>query len=340
MKFYLVSKVVVLSLVFCVLVPRARSAEEKGKWIVCSDGLEVEQKGKDGAVTKTKKPPSGSAVDRTTGSLYMHVQGSGVNVSTDKGKTFSVLKAGTGYCETGFNFCMDPANGKRLLCFMLRGPSFLTLDGGKAWLPIKGDGDWVVADWSDPEVKTMICKWHGGGIGLSTDQGKTWKKLDQPAGMGGIFDAKTFLVGDGKGIKRTEDGGTTWTDVPDMRARAIVMQVFKGVGYYLAREGLMVNKDKGKTWTKLAIPSQCGWGPFFGKDEKQMMIAGPEGFFTSADGGQTWKNVAPLPEKKEVWPWPEVYDGNNGWSMACGWDPIADILYCGARDRPVFKFER
>src|SRR4051794_18768849 len=119
-----------------------KSATDQGQWMPIYEGS------------------GGVAVDRTNGDLYLVVtgreifkeKGQGIWKSTDRGATFARVDGDIvgGRCETAYGLCQDP-NGKRLVCFMLDGPSGYTLDGGKTWekiAKVNRGWDFAAVDWS------------------------------------------------------------------------------------------------------------------------------------------------------------------------------------------------
>lgn len=313
---------------------------DKAKWTAIHQGVEVEEKKKDGTIEKKPGGVTGVYVERNSGDLYVHVFNSGLWKSADQGKTFTLsFSNNQGACCSVSSLRMDPDDGKRMLCFLSGGPSALTLDGGKTWTPINQTGDHISVDWSDIEAKTLLAN-RGGhdALFLSRDQGRTWKQ-NNPGWpwMSMVFDATTYLVGGNCGgaglLKRTEDGGATWTEVTErFDPCSRVTYMFKGAGYCLAKEGLMITKDKGKTWTKQPLPKgQFYCGPFFGKDEKHMVAAAVDnGFFESKDGGKTWQPVVNWPVKPR----------NHHINMICAWDYLHDTFYFCISRGPAYKCQR
>ena len=311
----------------------------RGAWIDISekvlDGLAAEQK-KIGYPGKT----AGIAVDRVTGDVFMVVPDQGIWRSTDRGETFARVDGGKigGRCETGFSLNFDP-NGRRLACFMLDGPSAYTRDGGKTWAAMQGNGrgwDAGSVDWSVEEPADIFALRHesGGEIYTSGSMGKSWQFQGKAFASVGIFDAKTFVATreKEKGILRSTDGGKTWHKVSDLQPTGRDIRIYRGIAYWASAQGLLATTDKGKTWTVLGKPVDCSYGPYFGKDQKHIVVVGKKGFFETTDGGQTWGQVAPLP--------PQFAVAMPGWFLNFGWDPNAKIFYASCMGKPAYKYQR
>ena len=309
----------------------------KGEWVAVQEGT------------------GGVAVDRSNGDVYVVVtgkeifkeRGQGVWKSTDRGATFARVDGNVigGRCETGYGLCHDP-NGKRLYCFMLDGSSGYTLDGGKTWeklAQVSRGWDFAAVDWSveKPEVIFGFEHESGGKYHLSSDGGKSWTKLgESPKDARGTFgvgvvDAKTLVRWSGSigGIERSVDAGATWTKVSDAAPLGHVMVVFKDVCYWVGQKGLLASKDKGATWALQGQPVQAAWGPYFGKDEKHIVVAGKGGVQETTDGGQSWSSVAALPDPFKNPPGP-------GWYLNFAFDPVNNLFYASWMGKPTYRHKR
>ena len=110
-----------------------------------------------------------------------------------------------------------------------------------------------------------------------------------------MVDSGTLLLHrkDRAGIERSTDDGASWTTVSKLDPRSRVAVVFKGAVDWVGAEGLMVSKDKGKTWRVQGTPVDAIMGPFFGGDENHIVVVGHSGFSETVDAGKTWKTVSP-----------------------------------------------
>jgi acetyl esterase/lipase len=310
----------------------AGAETEKGTWVDISESVtsKVEQKWPGLA--------AGIAVDPASGEVYMVISGAGLWKSKNRGATFERVDGGNveGRCETGAAISVDPMGGGRLAFFQLDGSSAWTPDGGKTWRPCNDRSrgfDFVAVDWTDPRARRMFGVRHESGeVGLlSDDAGATWKVLDKGFKSFGVFDFDTLVTSRGDGISRSTDGGATWAKVSDVNPTGRVMVLYGGAGYWLHDQGILVSKDRGATWTSQGSAVSAWFGPYFGKDEKHMVVVGKAGFQETTDGGATWKVVAPAPDVK---------DFNGPWYSNYAWDWNANIFYASRMGKPAYKLER
>jgi len=205
---------------------------------------------------------------------------------------------------------------KTILGFVHHGELFggmfvQTTDGGAKW------------DWSPPVLRESRC----------------WLRT-------GVASASTVLRGavneDKKapptpGIFVSADLGQTWEKVSEYTLHGTCPVHYGPNIYWAAREGIVVSRDGGKTW------SVCGsaienvvFGPYFGTSEQEMMaVSYKEGFSITRDGGKTWKLAAPFFAAPSAWGEPKnemtsAPTGSRHWRGALwyfGWDAKKDILY-------------
>lgn len=320
----------------------AEEDQPVARWERISDVV-VKQLATDGIKTDWPGETAGVAVDPASGDVYMIVAGQGAWKSSDAGKTFARCdeKKVGGRCETSYALNFDPA-GKRLACFMLDGKCAWTGDSGETWHNFADVGrnwDFAAVDWSTPEVQNIFAGLHesGGQVMFSSDGGQKWERrfkdaeFDRTGGLG-IFDAKTLVYTQkGKGIQRSTDAGKTWTKVADAEPIGRVVQVHKGVAYWLASDGLLVSRDQGATWKLQGHAAGGTIGPMIDpKNDKRFVVAGVKGIFQTSDAGATWSCVADaLP--------PEFTMPKAGWYATVAWDPVHDVFYASQMGKPTYR---
>ncbi len=316
--------------------PPAKKLEAPpGKWVSISDKLVAAIEKTNGKPTKWPGQAGGIACDRTTGDVYLVVTDNGVWRSSDQGATYVRIDKGnvSGRAETGFSLDVNPA-GKDVLCFMATGSSAVIFDNGfKVVKSPASNMDYGAIDWTDGKTLFAVRHETKSWGWMSFDGAETWKDCGPGFDCIGIFDDSTLVVAKTKdpGIQRSEDRGATWEKVSTIVPSGRVMRVFKGVGYWTSASGLLVSKDKGQKWAIQGAPVEMSTGPYFGKDEKNMVVSGHEGLFRTTDGGEHWKLIAPYPEKFK-------YD-KRGWFGNFAWDPVNDILYASVMGQPAYRFE-
>ena len=216
-----------------------------------------------------------------------------------------------------------------------------TLDGGRTWQPFAPMGrnwDYGAVDWSDPQARAIFASRHesGGEMYVSGDAGASWRFLGKHPEFTalGIFDARTLVAGTDAGILRSTDGGETWTNISTLHPVGRVTVYFRGVTYWLAKEGLIHSHDRGATWQKTGAPLDAGWGPLFGKDPQHIVVADLQGFLQTADGGKTWRRVAPLPPFQGG-----LVPKLPGQFLSIAWDPNANFLYASRMGSATFRLQ-
>jgi photosystem II stability/assembly factor-like uncharacterized protein len=317
-----------------------QNAAEVG-WVNISDPL-IAAITNSGTQIKWPGNTGGIAVDRTTGDVYLEVCNLGLWKSADHGQNFSRVAEGqiSGRCEYGYAINCDPS-GSRIACFMLDGKCGMTLDGGKSWQPFAPMGrnwDYGSVGWADSKAKAIFAARHesGGEMYSSDDAGASWHFIGKHPEFNsvGIFDATTLVVGHEDGILRSTNGGESWTKTSDFHPVGRVAVSFGGVTYWLAKEGLISSIDKGATWRQLGTPVAAGWGPLFGRNAQEIMVADVQGFVKTSDGGKTWERVAAMaPFRGGLVP------KQPGQFITIGWDPNTNILYGSRMGSAAYRLQ-
>jgi hypothetical protein len=96
---------------------------------------------------------------------------------------------------------------------------------------------------------------------------------------------------------------------------------------------LLVSKDKGASWQPQGTAVNIWQGPYFGRDEKHMVVIGKDGVFMTQNAGETWTREAGLKPKNGD------YAFSPNWFGCYAWDSVNNMLYASAMGNPVFELE-
>ena len=177
-----------------------------------------------------------------------------------------------------------------------------------------------------------------GEVYVTNDGGTAWNQLPihvledrgKPS-MVGALGGNVLIYGKGEGIHRSSDLGKTWTEVSKVNPLTRIPVLFKGVHYLGTAKGLLVSKDQGSSWQAQGSPVDIWQGPFFGRDQKEMLVVGESGIHQSNDAGETWRRVADLK------PNTDGFKFTADWFGCYAWDPVNEIVYASSMGNPVFK---
>ncbi len=289
---------------------------------------------------------SGVVANRLTGAVTVKVVGSGFWRSADQGKTWQRIDgdAISGRDETGWATGVDQNTPTRMASFSLDGTAGWTTDGRtwKRFTSLGRNWDFGSVDWTAAAPKTIIAAKHEtsppGEVYVTTDGGMTWNQLTIYLGgrpdrlsMVGAMNATTLIYSKGEGIHRSTDLGVTWTQVSAAIPQTRIPVFLRGAHYLGTATGLLVSKDTGATWQRQGASVNIWQGPFFGRDEREMVVVGKDGVFQTRNAGETWTQVAGLKPKEGNY----VFSPN--WFGCYAWDPVNNLLYASAMGNPVYQ---
>jgi hypothetical protein len=343
--FFHVVRSVFISGLACLFIGLGVSVRAASEWIDVSSVLTTRLTN-DGVKLDWPGGCSGVVVNRTNGEVTIKVVGQGLWRSADQGQNWRRIddKTVSGRDETGWATYADPEAPGRIASFSLDGSAGWTPDGAH-WQKFASQGrnwDFGSVDWSMPSPKTIIAAKHetspAGEVYVSQEGGAAWRKLDILLGdsrgkafMVGALGGGTVIYSKGEGIHRSTDAGRTWTKVSPLYPQTRISVSFRGVHYLGGTNGLIVSRDQGATWREHGAPVNVWLGPFFGRDEKEMLVVGKDGAFVSRDAGATWKLAAALKSKGPGF----LFTPN--WFGCYAWDPVNNLLYASSMGNPVFK---
>src|SRR5439155_8846682 len=337
----------VVLIICCVAVRIGPSVQAADKWTDISSSL-LQRLTNSGAKPAWPGGCSGVVVNRANGQVTIKVVGLGLWRSSDKGETWQRIDGNTisGRDETGWATSVDQNAPERIASFSLDGSAGWTSDGinWKRFTNLGRNWDFGSVEWAAPVPKTIIAAKHEtnppGEVYSTTDGGVTWNKLSiyvnasrERISMVGALDAATFVYSKGEGIYRSTDAGLTWTKVSSANPQTRIPVLFHGAHYLGSATGLLVSKDKGASWQQQGSTVSIWQGPFFGHDQKEMVVVGKDGIFMTKNAGEAWTHAAGLKPKEGGF----VFSPN--WFGCYAWDPVNNILYASAMGNPVYKLQ-
>lgn len=314
-------------------------------WTDISSPL-LERLTKDGPKQAWPGGCSGVVVNRLTGDVTIKVVGLGLWRSADQGKNWQQIddKTVSGRDETGWATSVDQNAPTRMASFSLDGSAGWTADGSKwkSFTTLGRNWDFGSVDWSAPAPLTIVAAKHEtdppGELYASSDGGVTWKQLTvhlagkpDRLSMAGALGATTFIYSNGDGIQRSTDAGSTWAKVSAVTPQTRLPVFFNGAHYLGSAKGLLVSKDLGATWQEQGTAVNAWLGPYFGANEKEMLVVGTDGAFHTKDAGATWEKAAPLKTGSKG------FSYNPNWFGCYAWDPVHNVLYASTMGNPVFR---
>ncbi|ABK05657.1 hypothetical protein Arth_4488 (plasmid) [Arthrobacter sp. FB24] len=169
-------------------------------------------------------------------------------------------------------------------------------DGGKTWQPLSRQGE---SDFHALTVTGSGLVAFDGTLRTSTD-GTSWKAVGvdfHPAALAGHPGSATVLATAQDGLRRSTDGGATWTKVPG--APVIQFAAFASVqtAVGVAPDGTVYRSDNGgATWKAAGKPTgpvQAVAANQSSDGKLRIWVATAQGLETSADGGQTFSAYDP-----------------------------------------------
>jgi photosystem II stability/assembly factor-like uncharacterized protein len=250
-------------------------------------------------------------LDRTNSKNLLAVAAnSGVYASNDGAGTWFALLPNF----AGYDAFLNPDNNKEIFAAGARGGQSVLLksaDSGGTWTQIYSEPPGKTVATSvvfDPRNPAEIFVGLSSGTVLkSIDYGANWNSVvdfkDRVSKLVTTADGHTlYVLGRTDGLRRTLDGGRTWTNFP-LTVKPGPGQyndfVLDSVGdlYVATDKGLFKSSDSGATWVQLLLPatpeandvSAVAINP---QNPRQIFAAIRSTVYRSDDFGATWRTVS------------------------------------------------
>lgn len=267
--------------------------------------------------------------------MFIACDMSGTYRSTDGGQTWAMYH----WTQLSSSLRCRPAFGKDAIYWASGGQVKVSKDGGATWQAlVAGEQPWqkeepvriAVADGD----KTLVVG-TSGGLYVSDDAGKTWKKAADGAVRDlAVVDADVYALS-ANGLSVSRDGGKSWEAInvtmPGGQPGFSVSGASDGketVLYVANKAGIAQSKDGGKTWQVVDNKSKCN---VVQVPQKQTQVAWAaqeapgRDVYVTKDGGKTWTSCFLMDGQganvERSWVQTQLHWGYNISPLGLGIDP-------------------
>lgn len=146
--------------------------------------------------------------------------------------------------------------------------------------------------------KSGITVGYSGEIHYTEDGGKTWPRSKNSSmcrfSLDIVNEKLIWCGGNGGNVRVSKDGGKTWTAVSDIVLGGMhsgIDFVDDKTGWIMTNAKLASTKDGGKSWKEVTTPTEAkGIAAVCLRTPEEGYLLSLNGlFFTTTDGGTTWK---------------------------------------------------
>jgi len=197
---------------------------------------------------------------------------------------------------------------------------------------------WGMPDWSKDSIQVILGKQHHAWVKLwlSKDAGRSWELLDFESRNPGVINDSVFVAGNDDGIYRTTDQGKSWTKINQWQVMGKNPVKYNSDFYWTTTEGLIYSSDLGKTWhLKGSALKDVLWGPYFGQDQDHILVVNQDGFYITNNGGKTWNKVAEfftIPDSNRGGEYNVMHPTNS-----YGWDWQNQVIYAAGLGGRIYR---
>ena len=180
---------------------------------------------------------------------------------------------------------------------------YKSLDAGAGWREISSlrplYREFVIAP-NDSQTIYLWQNFASGHMGLkSTDSGETWNEIEVAPSIINPHDTAIMYATVPGGIRKSTDGGATWTDLKGdwERCRQVVLaprnpQILYAYCEGGTSNGILKSINAGADWD-MVLPVMSVWNLTVDPDNSEIVYAGTRyrGVYRSIDGGKQWHSA-------------------------------------------------
>lgn len=234
----------------------------------------------------------------TVDGRFIYGQHSGVQVSSDGGKTWTAPSG------TGDAMALSASPRQPDTIYQAGHGLFLkSEDAGRTWqepgfgnLPSSDIHGFAVG----PAGEALYANVAGRGLHVSWDEGKTWEFVTRAtadamalaAGPGPGESPALYALSMSQGPIGSQDGGNTWSrigGVPKTSGSGIHVHPRSGNLYLTGEGGVYRSRDRGESWQELGPPVAMALIAAHPEDESKLVAVARNGqVYRSEDGGESW----------------------------------------------------
>ena len=249
--------------------------------------------------------------------IYAGTNRGGIFKSTDGGETWAAINEGLADYTSNIHFSVfeieiDPINTNIIYIgcwFVGKKGVFKSTDGGENWQDISEEiiygscttiQDIVISPTNTNILYFGLFEHDGKSLFKSVNAGISWDvttfQHNVKSIMINIEDPEIILVGTMfNGIKKSTDGGITWTETNMTSGRICELRadpIDPYKAYAGTPSGIYKTIDGGETWDLIGINTLWVYSIAIKENEPNIYVGTSNGVFKSIDNGSTWEEVS------------------------------------------------
>ena len=181
--------------------------------------------------------------------------------------------------------------GDEVICVGQHGLTVGSRDRGDTFTKRCGTGSTLTSLWADGT--RLVAAGKRDGIRVSTDGGATWVETKKSKDLERLWgDASGTLIATlvkSPGLAwRSTDGGVKWKRLEHAGTGTTVTGDDAGNWYLAAARQVAVSRDRGETWTNVALPGDALVYGAHAVDGHAWLVGAAGAIYRTRDAGTTW----------------------------------------------------